>query len=219
MNTAQMIPQAPTQPGDQAERDERRAVRGERRKQQRIARLLLYGTLSGTVVLLGLMGFVYLQISNMVNLNTLYPPVNGVPCASGMSIKYHIHVHVSIYVNGKSVTIPQGIGIGANNVCYYFLHTHTSDGIVHVEAPARASNLALDDFLSIWYQRFSKLNFPQQLTQQSGWTIYLNGKRFPVVVTSPLTTEVPLSPHDVVTLDYGSHNPPPDKSYVFPPGL
>ncbi len=219
MNNVQTIPQPPTEPDEEAVRIERRVVRGERRKQHRIARTLLVATLSGTVVLLGLMGFIYLQIQNMVNINTLYPPINAVPCASGMSINYHIHVHVSIYIDGKAVTIPQGIGIGANTMCYYYMHTHTGDGIVHIEAPAKASNLALDDFLTIWYRGFSKLNFPQQLNQQSGWTIYINGKLFPGVVTSPLNTEVPLSAHDAVTLEYGSHNPPPVKSYAFPTGL
>lgn len=220
MSSAQTVPQPHPETDEEALRSERRAARVGRRRQHRIARALLYGTITGTVLLLGLMGFIYLQVQNMVNINTLYPPVNNIPCATGMSIHYHVHVHVSIYIRGKAVTIPQGIGLGANGMCDYYMHTHTSDGIVHIEAPAPASNLALDDFLSIWYQRFQTLNFPQQLTLQTGWKIFINGKPFTsVAVTSPLNTEVPLAAHDAVTLEYGPNNPPPDKSYVFPAGL
>jgi len=220
MSSAPTIPQPDTEPDEKELRIERREERAARRRQHRTARVLLYGTIGSTVLLLGLMGFIFLEIQNIVNINTLYPPINNVPCVSGMTIKYHIHVHISIYINGKSVTIPQGIGIGAGNICYYYLHTHTSDGIVHIEAPAQASNLALDDFLTIWQVGFSKLNFPQQLTRQTGWSIYINGKPFTgVAITSPLNTEVPLVSHDVVTLDYGSHNPPPDKTYAFPADL
>ncbi|HVB61093.1 MAG TPA: hypothetical protein VNE61_07875 [Ktedonobacteraceae bacterium] len=220
MSSIPTIPQPEIEPDEEELRIERREERAARRRQHRTARTMLYGTIGSTALLLGLMGFIFLEIQNLVNINTLYPPINSVPCESGMSIKFHIHVHVSIYINGKSVTIPQGIGIGAGNICFYYMHTHTSDGIVHIEAPAPASNLALDDFLTIWHTGFSKLNFPQQLTLQTGWSIYVNGKPFTgVAITSPLNTEVPLVSHDAVTLDYGSHNPPPDKTYAFPAGL
>jgi hypothetical protein len=220
MSSVPTLPQPEIESDAEELRRERREERATRRRQQRTVRAVLVGTLACTALLLGLMGFIFLEIQNIVNINTLYPPINGIPCESGMSIKFHIHVHVSIYINGKSVTIPQGIGIGAGNVCYYYMHTHTSDGIVHIEAPAPASNLALDDFLTIWHVGFFKLNFPGQLTFQTGWHIYINGKPFTTVpITSPLNTEVPLVSHDVVTLEYGSHNPPPDKTYAFPADL
>jgi hypothetical protein len=50
------------------------------------------------------------------------------------------------------------------------MNTHTSDGIVHTEAPEapqKKSNLALDDFLTIWHVGFAKLNFSPELTQPS----------------------------------------------------
>jgi hypothetical protein len=217
MSNQQMIPQPQTEEDEL--RKERREARQERRKQRRLANIMLYGSIGSAIVLLAVMGFIYLQIQNMTNINTLYPPINGVPCDSGEQIAYHIHVHVSIYINGKSAEIPQGIGIGANGMCYYWMHTHTSDGIIHIEAPSKVHNVALDDFLTIWHVGFSKLKFPQQLTQQTGWKIYIDGKPFAGVVTSPLSTEVPLTSHMAVTLEYGTHNPPPDKSYNFPANL
>lgn len=132
---------------------------------------------------------------------------------------YHIHAHLTIYANGQRVTVPKGIGIAPDGSCFYWLHTHTSDGIIHVEAPQKQHNEALDDFLTILHDGFAHLGFPAALTQQTGWKIYVNGQPFSGIVTSPLNTEVPLASHDAVTLEYGSPNPPPDVLYVFPPNL
>ncbi len=72
---------------------------------------------------------------------------------------------------------------------------------------------------TVWHDGFAKLSFPAALNQQTGWKISANGKPFAGSVTSPLHTEVPLASHDVVTLEYGSHNPPPDTLYAFPPNV
>jgi hypothetical protein len=132
---------------------------------------------------------------------------------------YHIHIHLQIYLNGKQVTIPTGIGIARDGSCFYWMHTHTDDGIIHIEAPARLHNLALDDFLTIWEVGYAKLNFPAEMKLATDWQIFVNGKAFSGVVTSPLTTEVPLSSHDVITMEYGKNNPPPDAIYAFPSNL
>jgi hypothetical protein len=218
MYNQQLMPQPQPNTEQEELRSERRAARAQRRKQRKRANVMLYGTIGSTVLLLALMGFIYLQIQNMVNINTLYPPINNVRCDTAQQTAYHIHIHLSIYINGKSVTIPQGIGIGAGNRCYYWTHTHTSDGIIHIEAPSKADILGLDDFLAIWHERFSNLNFPPQLTQQTGWSVYIDGKLLSGI-TSPMTMPVEFSSHMAITLEYGTHNPPPDKSYNFPPNL
>jgi hypothetical protein len=71
----------------------------------------------------------------------------------------------------------------------------------------------------VWEVGFTKLNFPPEMTQITGWKIYVDGKPFSGVVTSPLQTEVPLASHNFLTLEYGTPDPPPDKLYVFPPNL
>ncbi|HZU68863.1 MAG TPA: hypothetical protein VFA09_16415 [Ktedonobacteraceae bacterium] len=198
---------------------ERRMARAQRRKQSRRARLILWGTIGSSIILLGLIGFIYWNIQWLLSHDAKYPAINGVPCESSMSVNYHIHVHLSIYVNGKNITIPKGIGIASDGSCFYWLHTHTSDGIIHVEAPQQASNQKLDDFMTIWHDGFANLGFPSVLTQQTGWKVYIAGKPFTGVVTSPLNTEVPLTSHEVITFEYGSHNPPPDRYYAFPADL
>ncbi len=217
MDTQQLIPH--TDPEQEELRQERRAARMLRRKQQHRARILLWSAISVCVLLLGLTGFIYLEIQNIVAKNSANPPISGLSCDSAEQFGYHIHVHLTIYIQGKMVTIPQDIGIATDGSCFYWMHTHTDDGIVHIEAPQKLHNLALDDFLTLWQVGFASLNFPPQMTQSTGWQIFVNGKPFNGVVTSPLHTEVILSSHDAITMEYGSPNPPPDKFYAFPANL
>jgi hypothetical protein len=71
---------------------------------------------------------------------------------------YHIHAHLDVFVNGRPVEIPGGIGInitdpavkqfgteyggipaeGCEQACISPLHTHDVDGVIHVEAPSVA---------------------------------------------------------------------------------
>lgn len=217
MSSQQVIPQI--SPEEDALREERRANRAVRRRQQRRARLTVWLSLGISLLLLLVMGFAYLQIQHAVSINTLHPPISGLSCDSMEQNGYHIHVHFTIYINGKMLTIPAGIGIPRDGTCFYWMHTHTDDGIIHIEAPQKLHNLALDDFMTLWQQGFSSLNFPPQMTQSSGWKIFVNGKPFNGVVTSPLFTEVTFQPHDAITMEYGSPNPPPDTFYAFPAGL
>jgi hypothetical protein len=217
MSSQQVLP--PISPEEEALREERRAIRFTRRRQQRRARLSVWSSIGLTVLLLLVMGFAYLQVQHLVSANTLHPPISGLSCDSMEQNGYHIHVHFTIYINGQPLTIPAGIGIPTDGTCFYWMHTHTDDGIIHIEAPQKLHNLALDDFMTLWQQGFANLNFPPQMTQSSGWKIFVNGKPFNGVVTSPLYTEVTFQPHDAVTLEYGSPNPPPDIFYAFPAGL
>jgi len=215
MNRQQLIPR----PDEEALRQERRENRTIRRKQQRRARISVWASISISALLLLAMGFFYLQVQHTTSVNTLHPPISGISCDSAEQNGYHIHVHFRIYINGKELTIPTGIGIPSDGTCFYWMHTHSDDGIIHIEAPQKLHNLALDDFMTLWQQGFATLNFPQEMTQASGWQIFVNGKPFNGVVKSPLYTEVTLQPHDALTMEYGSPNPPPDQVYAFPAGL
>ncbi len=58
------------------------------------------------------------------------------------------HTKLNIILNNESYTIPQGIGIIPNE-CIYWLHTHDTSGIIHIESPVKTS-FALDQFLDVW---------------------------------------------------------------------
>lgn len=217
MSSPQLIPRA--DPEEDALRQERRENRILRRKQHRRARISLWSSITMSILLLLVMGFFYLQILRTKSDNPLHPAISGLSCDGAEQNGYHIHVHFRIYINGKELTIPTGIGIPTDNTCFYWMHTHSDDGIIHIEAPQKLHNLALDDFMALWQQGFARLNFPSEMTQSSGWQIFVNGKPFNGVVTSPLYTEVTLQSHDAITMEYGSPNPPPDTFYAFPANL
>ncbi len=70
----------------------------------------------------------------------------------GFGEDYHIHVLLSVFVDGEQVEVPANIGIppGGGHVP---LHTHTPDGVVHVEAPG-PHPYHLKDIFTVWGVRF-----------------------------------------------------------------
>src|SRR3954469_16580034 len=78
-------------------------------------------------------------------------PVKGITCDAGEGQRIHIHQHLVIYDRGKAVDIPAFIGIPQVARCIYWLHTHTPDGIIHIEAPVDRS-FTLGDFFAVWGQ-------------------------------------------------------------------
>jgi hypothetical protein len=139
-------------------------------------------------------------------------PVDGITCRTTLqqSVKYHIHVHLDIFVNGQQMGVPAGVGIptprltehltngvfmdnGVNN-CLYWLHVHTNDGVIHVESPYRHT-FTLGQFFDIWNQPLG----PGQVGPAKGSVVaFVNGQRF-----NGNPRDVPLLPHAVLQLDVG----------------
>jgi hypothetical protein len=89
--------------------------------------------------------------------------VNGVQCQAGEQLVSHVHTHLTIFVNGKARVIPYGIGVPGYEAvqtphgpfvetgsCFYWLHTHQEDGIIHVESPSASLSFTLGQFFAIW---------------------------------------------------------------------
>jgi len=74
-------------------------------------------------------------------------PIDGVPCEAMERTGFHIHAHLELWNDGKPVPVPAGIGVVGG--CFYWLHTHTPDGILHVEAPSD-KKFTLGQFFAIW---------------------------------------------------------------------
>jgi hypothetical protein len=145
--------------------------------------------------------------------NSAYQPVDGIYCDQLEQTAYHIHVHLTIYINGQPIAVPQGVGIATDQSCLYWLHTHTGDGVIHIEAPQTAA-LTLENFLDIWGKEFSQLGYHNELAESAGWTIYVDGKQVQGDFKSVVFT-----PHKVITIMYNSPNAKPDTIYNFPQGL
>jgi hypothetical protein len=135
--------------------------------------------------------------------------IDGViECAPLEQLAYHIHIHLQVYVDGQSRSIPAAIGLlgpvyentpygrfyGAQK-CYYWLHTHASDGIIHVESPTKRI-YTLGIFFDEWRQPLSS---DQVATAHGKVTAFLNGKPW----TKSLR-DIPLEPHNQIQLDVGT---------------
>lgn len=158
---------------------------------------------------------------NSSGVATPLPDVNGVSCDALESTIFHIHVHVAIFVNGQEQQVPLGVGIGqpwqvedsaegpfvTDGSCFYWIHTHTEDGVVHIESPVRR-RFTLGDFFAIWQV---PLSATQVGPAQGPVIAYVNGSRDD---TTP--SDIPLLSHERIQLDIGGDVPP----YVFdfPPG-
>lgn len=133
--------------------------------------------------------------------------VDNIDCNSTEQLTYHVHAHLSLYINGSPVTVPAYIGIDQNNQCFYWLHTHDVTGVIHIEAP-QPGTYTLGTFFHLWDQRFSQLGYPQQLNQPAGWKVYVNGQPY-----NGDFHNMALSPHMLITMAYNTPNAQPDTVY------
>ena len=141
--------------------------------------------------------------------NPSYPPVDGIYCDALEQTVYHIHVHLSIYINGKLSPLPQNTGIASDGSCYYWLHTHDTTGVIHIESPTQ-KDYSLGNFFDEWSTNFSSLGYPSQLALTAGWQIWVDGK--------PYTGDfhnIPLTAHKLITMAYNSPGVKPDTTYAW----
>lgn len=138
--------------------------------------------------------------------------VDGVSCGAIEQLAYHIHAHLAVFDDGTEYALPGGVGIpGSQTVnttegpvavagrCFYWLHTHTNDGVIHIESPTRRV-YTLGQFFDEWHQPLS----PDQVASRHGAiTAFVDGriwKRDP--------RDIPLLPHEDIQLEIGDPIPP-----------
>ena len=135
--------------------------------------------------------------------------VDGIKCETSEQVAYHIHSHLAIYVDGKPRQVPYGIGIpdpvttDVNGVpfvsggkCFSWLHTHVSDGAIHVESPDQRS-FTLGNFFDIWGQPLSAT----QVGPVAGTvTAFYQGRPF----TGTDLRTIPLTANANIQLDIGT---------------
>lgn len=84
-------------------------------------------------------------------------PVDGIRCEAMEGSVLHIHQHVAIRDHGKPVGIPPDVGRPLIAQCLYWIHTHTPDGIIHVESP-NFRTYTLGNFFDIWGEPLTATN-------------------------------------------------------------
>jgi hypothetical protein len=128
----------------------------------------------------------------------------------------HIHQHLDIYVDGRKVLVPAGVGIDPA-VGYAPLHTHDTSGILHVESPT-VRTYTLGEFFAVWGVRLT----PSCLGGYCAGggrqlRVYVNGRAYR---GDPGT--LALAPHQELVVAFGTPTQLPSpvpSSYPFPPGL
>jgi hypothetical protein len=149
--------------------------------------------------------------------------VDGVSAQTQEQVAYHIHAHLAIFVNGKQKAVPGGIGIvkpwssqpqqdgtsfiqGGKQI--YYLHTHDSSGVLHVESPT-TQTYTLGQIFAEWNQPLSET----QVGPATGSVIaYVNGQKY---AGDP--SKIKLTPHEVIQLDVGQDTA--FQPYTFASGL
>jgi hypothetical protein len=133
--------------------------------------------------------------------------VDGIACDPSEQAVYHIHTHLSVYVNGSLRPIPPGIGVVSPTAkqtangpfyvatrCYYWLHVHAQDGIIHAESPSPRT-YTLGQFFAIWGQPLTA----HDVGPVTGTvTVFVNGRRY-----SGDPAGITLGSHEDIQIDVG----------------
>lgn len=138
--------------------------------------------------------------------------VDGISCAPVEQLAYHIHAHLAVFDAGRAYALPAGIGIpgssdqqtqygpvASGGHCIYWLHTHTDDGVIHVESPTKTI-YTLGEFFDEWHQ---PLTATRIASLRGPVSAFVNGKPWK---RSPRA--IPLLPHADIQLQIGEPAPP-----------
>jgi hypothetical protein len=137
-------------------------------------------------------------IASRASAQAMGQTVNGISCDAQEGQRIHIHQHLAIVDHGKAVTIPQYIGIPQESRCIYWLHTHTPDGIIHVEAPKDRS-FELGDFFAVWGEPLDRTHAAAAKTKKrESMRVFLNGVRY---TGNP--AKIPLTAHADIVIEVG----------------
>ncbi|MDE2030721.1 MAG: hypothetical protein KGI58_00450 [Patescibacteria group bacterium] len=139
------------------------------------------------------------------------------PALSAEGTALHIHQHLDVYIDGKSVPVPAGIGVNPMAGFISPIHTHDGSGVIHIESP-KVQDFTLGQFFDIWGLKFSKEAIGGYTNDQANTLkVFVNGKEF---TGDPRT--IVLASHQEIVVTYGTTkelpNPMPS-SYAFTEGL
>jgi hypothetical protein len=146
--------------------------------------------------------------------------VDGIQCQTNEQTLVHVHTHLTVFVNGQPRVIPYGVGIPGfqaiqlnppapagpgpfveTGTCFYWLHVHADDGIVHVESPSTTQSFTLGQFFDEWGIPLSST----QVGPATGKvTVFFTapGKKPGIYTGNP--RNLPLGDHYQIQLDVGT---------------
>jgi hypothetical protein len=111
-------------------------------------------------------------------------------------VDYHVHAHLDVFLDGRPVEIPGGIGIeitdpavkkfgegeyggipesGCAQACISPLHTHGVDGVIHIEAKSEAE-FTLGQFFEEMAVRLDASCVDEYCSPNTPVAVYVNGQ-------------------------------------------
>jgi hypothetical protein len=194
---------------------------GEAGARERRVRRMRYAAVSALVILLAA-ALVVAVGTRRSRAGGLPRPIDGIRCDASEQVLFHVHSHLAVFVEGRALPVPAGIGIAAprraertsagafvvDGACFYWLHTHARDGIIHIESPVERA-YTLGEFFDIWGQPLGRA---EVAGARGSVTAYVDGRPF-----SGDPRSIALGAHRVIQLDVGQ--PVPPRGFSFPPGL
>jgi len=148
--------------------------------------------------------------------STVDPTINGIPCQSNEQLAVHYHAHLSIIVDGSENTLPPTVGIDQTTQCLYWIHTHATDGVIHIEAPkaSAARKFTLGDIFDVWGKPLSNTQVGATvLTKDQKLVMYVDGKAY---TGNPRS--IVLAAHTLVVLEVTPPTVTPPPTFTFPAG-
>jgi hypothetical protein len=201
----------------------------QQRRRQRL--LLIVGSSLGVLVIVGgLLAAIHIYGTVQNQRRTAAAlTVDDVQCQNSEALAYHIHAHLTLFQDGKPVTLPANIGIpvGSNlpsGQCFYWIHVHDTTGVVHIESPT-TKTYTLGQMLDIWdrtsqldtqgaggYQVDNSFVTALRAANPSDVHVYVGDKQ----VTD--FNSIPLTAHELITIEIGGPLQPPTTAFTFPNG-
>jgi hypothetical protein len=115
------------------------------------------------------------------------------------TLTYHVHAHLDVFIDGRSVLVPAGIGInltdpavkhgqwnggptyggimGCAQPCISPLHTHYESGVIHTESGANFNN-RLGQFFTEWDVKLTNSCVGQYCEPATKILVYVDGKPY-----------------------------------------
>lgn len=225
--------------------------RQERRRQQRQQELArqqkrqaamrnwtIFGGAAVVVVVIAAISFFIFKPSSTSAAQQPGDPIDGISCQAEM-LNYHIHAHLTLYRNGKKAVLPQDVGIPfsaiiASNAaispngqpyCLYWLHTHDTRGVVHIESPTQQT-YTLGQFFDIWrktalWDAQGTLAASAGLHMDASFVDAINSAKasdiHAFVGGKPVSDyhNIPLTAHALITIELGTPVVPPTTHFAF----
>ncbi len=125
------------------------------------------------------------------------PAIDGIRCDQMEGSVFHIHQHLTLFNRGVEAPVPGDVGRPLIGACLYWLHTHSGDGIIHVEAPLFRT-FTLGNFFDVWGQPLSATAAGPLRFKKGALRVYVDGSRY-----SGDPRKIELTQHADIVLEAG----------------